>query len=135
MIRLIVFFFGSIIAFIMLACWELWFHSNCCVLYYYFKNFNASAHKPTKGCAEFTSRAFEQPTVNLFTFLTSCSRNVRFFTNNQYEVIFEPNNKWYFFTYINMWKALPLISKVISYISEIYISFYHLHLTGTRYWY
>ena len=32
----------------------------------------------------------------------SCSRNVRFFTNNQYKVIFEPNNKSYFFTYINM---------------------------------
>ena len=36
------------------------------------------------------------------------TRNVRFFTNNQYEVIFEPNNKYYFFTYINMWKSLPL---------------------------
>ena len=44
----------------------------------------------------------------LFCLCVMNTRNVRFFTNNQYEVIFEPNNKSYFFTYINMWKALPL---------------------------
>ena len=43
---------------------------------------------------------FEQPFNLCNKFLTGCSRNVRFFTNNQYEVIFEPNNKSYFFTYI-----------------------------------